>query len=614
MPRVLIAGFCTLPGPDRAGVQLQHVVRALVRHHTVDVLVLRHSDQAYVERFAGARLLRVPVPEGDLRAQVDAFRRALRRQLEGADYDIVHFRDGWSGVPILSVQERLRFATVFDVARSTMTEPALMPPGLAGELAQDEEQSLRGADMILAPTEPARRWLATEVDSERVHLVPPGVNVDQFDWDEPEQKGPPRVLYMGTLDPGRGVRVLLRAMLDVAAKSDAHLVLAGRAPREFAKSLKTAVHDLGLGDRVDFVGEIDHDDVPAYIAGATVCVAPGAVELSPRATALYPTKILEYMACRRAVVAPRRTTITMMMRDDQHGLLFEPGQPGHLAEQILRLLEDPKLRERLARAGYDLVRRMYTASGTRRELRKAYNWLATQSVWRDRFLEVLDELPTMDVPPGEAEAMSGTSETQSESDEMSKPRPNRFLEGDDDTGAIGGDVGEVTRVEEIPVPVTHAPVTASSPAAPPRRDEWVVDDARARVVAAPRAPNPDDSSESVERTPLSPPSARRPRTTEQPFENTFVAGELDVPARSREPLVDPSEVDVGGVFTAMTPLLGTEKPAGDDELPIEEATQIAVAPPPPSKPERRSQVRRSNHSEPDASLPPTDKHKPLDEP
>ena len=39
-------------------------------------------------------------------------------------------------------------------------------------------------------------------------LSPPGVDVDRFDWDEPPTSGPPRILYAGSIDPGRGVRVL----------------------------------------------------------------------------------------------------------------------------------------------------------------------------------------------------------------------------------------------------------------------------------------------------------------------------------------------------------------------------------------------------------------------
>ena len=74
MPRILVTGFCAFPGPDRAGVQLRHVVRALLRSHQVDVLTARRGDQAYVERWSGARLLRVPIaPTAPFNVRVEAF-------------------------------------------------------------------------------------------------------------------------------------------------------------------------------------------------------------------------------------------------------------------------------------------------------------------------------------------------------------------------------------------------------------------------------------------------------------------------------------------------------------------------------------------------------------
>src|SRR5690606_37109838 len=154
----------------------------------------------------------------------------------------------------------------------------------------------RRADLVLVASEPARMYMASLVPPERVRVVPPGVDVDAFDWDEPPA-GPPRILYTGALTPGRGVRVLLRAMLDVAARCDAQLALAGRATPAFFASRESAVRDVKLDGRVQLLGEVAHEDVPALIASATVCVAPGAIDLGPKSLALYPTKLLEYMAC-----------------------------------------------------------------------------------------------------------------------------------------------------------------------------------------------------------------------------------------------------------------------------------------------------------------------------
>ena len=78
MARILVTGFCAVPGPHRAGVQLPHVLRALARDHQVDVLTVRRGEQAYVEQFRNTRMLRVPVTGGTAAEQIEAFRRALR--------------------------------------------------------------------------------------------------------------------------------------------------------------------------------------------------------------------------------------------------------------------------------------------------------------------------------------------------------------------------------------------------------------------------------------------------------------------------------------------------------------------------------------------------------
>ena len=135
MARVLITGFCAVPGPTRAGVQLRHVVRALSAAHSVDLLVVREGDQAYVERQGNGRLLRVPTHDADLAAQVQAFQRALRRQLEGADYDVVHVRDGWSGMPVLEGKDRFGYAIVYDLTRAPMIERT---SGAASQLSVGE--------------------------------------------------------------------------------------------------------------------------------------------------------------------------------------------------------------------------------------------------------------------------------------------------------------------------------------------------------------------------------------------------------------------------------------------------------------------------------------------
>lgn len=544
MLRVLITGFCGLPAPDRAGVQVGHIVRALTRHHAVDVLVARRGDQAYVERTGAARILRVPVQSGDIRAHIAAYRRALRRQLEGADYDVVYFRDAWAGGPVLEMKAQLGYATVFDAARGPISgsarrrQGALLPPQIG---------CLQAADLVLAGTEQAREHFAQLTRKEKIHVVPPGVDIDQFDWDEAPD-GPPRVLYVGTIAPGRGVRVLLRAMLDIARHSDAVLTLAGPVEPGFTRTLESAAADLGLGERVELCGEVKHSEVAALISRAAVCVVPAAADLQSPPVALFPTKMLEYMACMRPVIAPRVGTVELLCRDGEHGLLFRPGDPGDLTRQIAHLLAEPKLAKKLARAGYDKVREAFPASATRRALRRAHAWLAAEPGWAAQFgaSEAGQAAMAADIEQGRWRREA--TDINPHADDRAQARSH------DDTSP-----GEITTVditgdgtrESEPAADTRVTKVADSDEpwpVEPSLDQWVVEDLLTRFPAEKDAPAKAEDDDPEDGTPVQ--VVPLPAAPAALTENRFVSGEVEVPDSPLAPADEPFDL------TAVSVLLG----------------------------------------------------------
>ena len=579
MPRVLLTGFCAVPGPRRAGVQLRHVIRSLTPLHNVDLLVVREGEQAYVERQGSVRVLRVPTHESDLRSQIQSFQRALKRQLDGADYDIVHCRDSWSCIPVLEARARLGYAVVYDLTRSPLGDTT-QDPELDAQYGRDEEACLLAADMVLAPTPAAVKALQGRGKPERVVLSPPGVDVDRFDWDEQPTGGPPRIVYVGSIDAGRGIRVLLRAMVAIAREVDARLVLAGTFAPKFESNLTQGIRELGLEGKVEVLGAVDHDQLPALIATSTVCVVPGAADVTPNPTALYPTKILEYMACKRAIVAPRRDTLAHVVENNREALLFEPGDPIDLARKVLRLLGEPMLRERIAQHAYERVRRDFTASAARRQLRAAYTVLA------DRF-EIETEAAEDDSPkPIE---MLADDDFEATVFEEAPQAPHvdtavHKLEVIDDALSGGTSSGAVI-VDET---MERAPVSpntqdagnwtssglAAAPAPP--GDDWVVTGLSAAVRAL-----EEDSSEAVsapdDGTPIEGVIAAAPALPV--VDGSFVAGEIDVPTpppkfddvdervteRDREKREKRDSRDTPAVeFTAASGLLGTtESPEPD---------------------------------------------------
>ncbi|MBA3395641.1 MAG: glycosyltransferase family 4 protein [Deltaproteobacteria bacterium] len=549
MPRVLLTGFCAVPGPRRAGVQLRHVIRSLTPLHSVDLLVVREGDQAYVERQGSVRVLRVPTHDSDLRSQIQAFQRALKRQLDGADYDVVHCRDSWSAIPVLEARARLGYAVVYDLSRSPLGETTF-DQELDAQYGRDEEACLLAADLVLAPTPAAVKALegrGPRTPSPRVMLSPPGVDVDRFDWDEPSKDPRPRILYVGSIDPGRGVRVLVRAMAAISREVDCRLTIAGSMAPKFEQPLKDGIRELGLTDKIEVLGPIDHDQLPALYATATVCVVPAAADLTPNPTVVFPTKILEYMACRRAIVAPRRETVAQVVENNREALLFEPGDPIDLARKVLRLLGEPMLRERIAQHAYERVRRDFTASAARRALRNAYDVVTA------RFSIEAAAEPD-DVPKVELLADDDFEATLFEEAPSAPPIDTALnkLESLDDALSQLDHHGGGTSSESIAAPpssepddtMDRAPVppgprdhawTVGALAAPPPplgADDWVItnvaeavqdltDDARADSEAGTGAG--DDG------TPIEGVKALAPPLGIASHEGTFVAGEIDVP-------------------------------------------------------------------------------------
>jgi hypothetical protein len=190
------------------------------------------------------------------------------------------------------------------------------------------------------------------------------------------------VLYAGQIAGGRGVRLLLRAVAKLRRRRPVRLILAGAVEEGFQQVLDEACFEAGLtAEDVERLGAIDHDDMPRVIARATVCVAPSAPDAAERPLASFPSKLLEYMACRRPVVAPRRPPATEIVSDSENGLLFNNGDAADLARCIGRILDDGELRERLSAAGYERVRRDHPASATRRSILEAYTRLFPSSAW-----------------------------------------------------------------------------------------------------------------------------------------------------------------------------------------------------------------------------------------
>jgi glycosyltransferase involved in cell wall biosynthesis len=141
------------------------------------------------------------------------------------------------------------------------------------------------------------------------------------------------------------------------------------------KSLRQLVYDLGLENSVIFTGSVKHEEIPLYIASASVCLAPFRDTEVTRCKS--PLKIVEYMASGKAIVASNVGEVAKMLGGV--GVLTAPGDYHDLAKSITILLNDSQLRQNLGLAARKRAEHKYNWSYTAQNLIQAYNKIIKKS-------------------------------------------------------------------------------------------------------------------------------------------------------------------------------------------------------------------------------------------
>lgn len=192
----------------------------------------------------------------------------------------------------------------------------------------------------------------TRLTADRVSVVPNGVDLSRYGVREsgavPDVAGrlgldQPYLLYVARLEhPGKNHVTLLEAYARLRADGVTHkLVLAG--PRwSGAEAIDAAVARLGLAGHVVFTGFVAGDDLPALYAGATAFVFPSLYEG-------FGIPLLEAMACGVPSCVANVSSLPEVAGDA--ALLFDPHDPGAIANALRRLLADDVLRARLRARG-----------------------------------------------------------------------------------------------------------------------------------------------------------------------------------------------------------------------------------------------------------------------
>jgi glycosyltransferase involved in cell wall biosynthesis len=168
-------------------------------------------------------------------------------------------------------------------------------------------------------------------------VVPMGVEADDIAAavGEPMPEAG-RFLFVGRLAEKKGVDVLLRA---VAQVPEARLRVAGDGPDD--EALRRLASELGIGDRVQFLGRRTRAEVFAELKLAHALVVPSRVARDGDADST-PLVMSEAMAAGVPVVASRLGGLAEQITTEENGLLVEPDSVESLGEGLHYVLDNPE--------------------------------------------------------------------------------------------------------------------------------------------------------------------------------------------------------------------------------------------------------------------------------
>lgn len=200
--------------------------------------------------------------------------------------------------------------------------------------------ALRHADLLRAVSATSKMQLEQWCPGRPVEQFMTWVDADAFT--AVERTAPPSascdLLCAAVLIPRKGIHILLDAFARIAPRfPDAHLWLVGKPENAaYAAQMQAKAKDLGLTDRVTFVGGVDRDELARYMARARALVLDSQSEGLPRV-------VIEAMLGGLPVVASRVSGIPEVVEDGVTGYLIPPDDVDALETALLKVYTSPDL-------------------------------------------------------------------------------------------------------------------------------------------------------------------------------------------------------------------------------------------------------------------------------
>lgn len=196
---------------------------------------------------------------------------------------------------------------------------------------------LRRADFFTATGEVMRQeMIEWGFDADRIRILVHSIELEAFRIGDPD-RAEFDFIFVGRLIPLKRVDTIIDAFAEVLkTRPDSRLCIVGGGPHE--NPLRDQVRALGIEDSITFAGQVE--DVPDWLARSKSLIIASEHEG-------FPFVIVEAMCSGVVPVSTPVGTVGDVLEEGRNGFFFPVGESPALARVMLRLLDDPELRDRL---------------------------------------------------------------------------------------------------------------------------------------------------------------------------------------------------------------------------------------------------------------------------
>ena len=367
--KILIISYHTCPenklgSKDSGGlnIYLHEMSNQLgTKGHTVDIFTRKHDIRDPLEIEINNNSKVVHLNAGNLAEEkqhmhnyIDLFTSNLINYIDeqNLQYDLIYSNYWMSGIVGELISKKLKIPHIITFHTMGLTKRSVNYLENESDFRiLNELDLIKKSDAIVVPTYQEKENLILNYKSENnIYIVSPGVDLEKFKsknkFESRNKLGLSQtskiLLSVGRIEPIKGYDVLINALsfLNISDDFDVRLLIIGgdsKSQNELDR-LNSLKLKHGLSNQVNFLGAIDHDELPIYFSAADIFVMPSAYET-------FGIAALEASACNLPVIAPQVGGLKSVVKHGQTGFLSVNKSPESLMHYLEILLKNKPLRE-----------------------------------------------------------------------------------------------------------------------------------------------------------------------------------------------------------------------------------------------------------------------------